>query len=127
MSQRKSFLFFLSGFVLFFSAVISFANQYNYASLLEVLKFRNIGPAIMGGRTVDFAVVENNTSIIYAAVGPSGVWKSENNGITWSPVFDREGLTGTPQFFCLLTTEMWSTSVEISCLKPQIGDSPGKK
>lgn len=91
MSQRKLVLFFLSCFVLFFSAVISFADQYNYASLLEVLKFRNIGPAIMGGRTVDFAVVENNTSIIYAAVGPSGVWKSENNGITWSPVFDREG------------------------------------
>lgn len=91
MSKRKSILFILSGLVLLFSAMISLAGQDNYASLLEVLKFRNIGPAIMGGRTVDFAVVENNTSIIYAAVGPSGVWKSENNGITWAPVFDREG------------------------------------
>ena len=79
----------MSGFILFFS-VVSFADQDKYASLLEALKFRNIGPAIMGGRVVDFAVVESNTSIIYAAIGPSGVWKSENNGITWFPVFDRE-------------------------------------
>ncbi len=76
-------------FILFFS-VVSFAGQDNYVSLLDALKFRNIGPAIMGGRVVDFAVVESNTSIIYAAIGPSGVWKSENNGITWFPVFDRE-------------------------------------
>ncbi len=90
MSQRKPFLFFVGCLVFFFSVLISLGDQNNYASLLEALKFRNIGPAIMGGRTVDFAVVENNTSTIYAAVGPSGVWKSENNGITWFPVFDRE-------------------------------------
>ena len=89
MSQRKFFLFFVICFV-FFLTVVSFAGQENYASFLESLKIRNIGPAIMGGRVVDFAVVESNTSIIYAAIGPSGVWKSENNGITWFPVFDKE-------------------------------------
>ncbi|MCJ7579142.1 MAG: hypothetical protein MUP98_01240 [Candidatus Aminicenantes bacterium] len=89
MSQRKLALFLMICCVLFFSAMSS-AGQDTYASLLEALTFRNIGPAIMGGRTVDFAVVESNTSIIYAAVGPSGVWKSENNGITWFPVFDKE-------------------------------------
>lgn len=62
----------------------------DYASLWEPLKMRAIGPAIMGGRTVDFAVVERNTAVIYAAIGPSGVWKSTNNGITWEPVFDQE-------------------------------------
>jgi photosystem II stability/assembly factor-like uncharacterized protein len=60
------------------------------AEIIKSLKMRAIGPAIMGGRTVDFAVVESNTAIIYAAVGPSGVFKSENNGVTWNPVFDRE-------------------------------------
>jgi photosystem II stability/assembly factor-like uncharacterized protein len=44
----------------------------------------------MGGRTVDIDVVEKEPWIIYAAVGPSGVWKSENNGITWEPVFHRQ-------------------------------------
>ena len=44
----------------------------------------------MGGRTVDIDVVEKKPWIIYAAIGPSGVWKSENNGITWEPVFHKE-------------------------------------
>ena len=55
--------------------------------LFEKLEWRNIGPANMGGRTVDIDVVESKPWIIYAAMGPSGVWKSENNGITWDPVF----------------------------------------
>jgi photosystem II stability/assembly factor-like uncharacterized protein len=62
----------------------------DYAEILNALKMRAIGPAIMGGRTVDFAVLESNTAVIYAAVGPSGVYKSENNGVTWEPVFHRE-------------------------------------
>ena len=62
----------------------------DYSRLIKPLKWRNIGPAIMGGRTVNFAVVESNTNIIYAAMGPSGVWKSVNAGLTWNPVFQKE-------------------------------------
>lgn len=58
--------------------------------LYEKFAWRAVGPALMGGRTVDFAVVEGDPSTIYAAVGPSGVWKSDNNGITWTPVFHKE-------------------------------------
>ena len=36
------------------------------ADLLKSLKFREIGPANMGGRIDDFAVVESNTNIVYA-------------------------------------------------------------
>ena len=60
------------------------------SQLYEDLKWRSIGPAVMGGRTVDIDVVEKQPWIIYAAIGPSGVWKSENNGITWNPVFYKE-------------------------------------
>ena len=66
------------------------AAEMDYAPLFNQLKLRNTGPAAMGGRTVDFAVPECDTSIIYAAVGPSGVWKSVNSGITWFPVFHEE-------------------------------------
>jgi hypothetical protein len=62
----------------------------DYAEIIKVMEMRAIGPAIMGGRTVDFAVVESNPAVIYAAVGPSGVFKSENSGVTWDPVFDKE-------------------------------------
>lgn len=66
-------------------------EDFDYASILKTFKFRNIGPANMGGRTVDFAVPLADTSIIYAAVGPSGLWKSVNNGVTWEPSFVNEG------------------------------------
>lgn len=58
--------------------------------LFGKFEWRNIGPAVMGGRTVDIDVVEKKPWIIYAAVGPSGVWRTENNGITWEPVFYKE-------------------------------------
>jgi len=58
--------------------------------LNSFITWRNVGPATPGGRTVDIDVVEKQPSIIYAAVGPSGVWKSENNGLSWYPVFQRE-------------------------------------
>lgn len=58
--------------------------------IFEKFAWRALGPAVMGGRTVDIAVPKSDPSTIYAAVGPSGVWKSENNGITWAPVFHKE-------------------------------------
>ena len=58
--------------------------------LFEKMSWRGIGPAVMGGRTVDIEAVERRPATIYAAVGPSGVWKSDNAGVTWSPVFFKE-------------------------------------
>ncbi len=66
------------------------AAETDLAPLFNQLRLRNTGPAEMGGRTVDFAVPESNTSVIYAAVGPSGVWKSVNSGTSWFPVFHKE-------------------------------------
>jgi photosystem II stability/assembly factor-like uncharacterized protein len=60
------------------------------AGLFDKFLWRPIGPAIMGGRTVDIDVPESRPGTIYAAVGPSGVWKSENHGTTWYPVFFKE-------------------------------------
>ena len=59
-------------------------------SLYEKLTWRTVGPAVMGGRTVDIEAVESKPWIIFAAVGPSGVWKSVNNGLTWEPCFWKE-------------------------------------
>jgi photosystem II stability/assembly factor-like uncharacterized protein len=54
------------------------------------LEWRGIGPALMSGRIADIAVDPVDRSIWYVAVGSGGVWKTENRGTTWTPVFDEE-------------------------------------
>jgi photosystem II stability/assembly factor-like uncharacterized protein len=57
-------------------------------TLLKPLKFREIGPAAMGGRIDDFAVVERDPDIIYVGTASGGVFKTVNGGMTWEPLFD---------------------------------------
>src|SRR6185295_3834730 len=52
-------------------------------TFLKNLQFRAIGPAIMGGRIDDIAVVENNPSTYYVGTATGGVWKTVNNGTTF--------------------------------------------
>ncbi len=51
-------------------------------------RFRSIGPASMGGRIDDIEVAPSDQNIIYIGYAVGGVWKSENNGTTFEPVFD---------------------------------------
>ncbi len=52
------------------------------------LEYRGIGPALMGGRIADLAVVESKPQIFYIATGTGGVWKTVNHGTSWTPLFD---------------------------------------
>ncbi len=64
-----------------------------YEAALKNLQWRELGPAIMGGRIDDFAVVESNPSIVYVGTASGGVWKTINAGTTWEPVFDNEAVS----------------------------------
>lgn len=55
------------------------------------LRMRLLGPAVTSGRVVDFAVHPRNRGHYYAAAGSGGVWKTTNDGTTWTPVFDDQG------------------------------------
>ena len=55
------------------------------------LKFRSIGPALTSGRISDFAVNPANPKEYYVAVSSGGVWKTQNAGTTYTPVFDAQG------------------------------------
>jgi len=57
---------------------------------LKNLRWRAIGPAIMGGRIDDIAVVEGNPSTFYVGVATGGVWKTTNAGTTFDPIFDEQ-------------------------------------
>lgn len=61
------------------------------SGLLSTLKFRNIGPALISGRISDMAVNPSNHSEYYFTAASGGVWKTENSGTTFTPVFDKEG------------------------------------
>jgi hypothetical protein len=69
------------------------ADQPNPTDKFKSLEFREIGPATMGGRIDDFAVVESNPKIVYVGTASGGVWKTTNNGTTWEPVFDKESVS----------------------------------
>ncbi|MDT0595742.1 VPS10 domain-containing protein [Glaciecola petra] len=64
-------------------------------SLFTSMKLRNIGPAYMSGRIADIEVDAKDPSTWYVAVGSGGVWKTENGGITWAPIFDSEAVYST--------------------------------
>jgi hypothetical protein len=55
------------------------------------LKFRSIGPAMTSGRIGDIAVNPTNFNEWYVAVASGGVWKTQNAGITFEPIFDSQG------------------------------------
>ncbi len=59
-------------------------------SIFDGITRREIGPAIMSGRVVDFAVYQDDPSIFYAASASGGLLKTINGGATWTNVFDAQ-------------------------------------
>ncbi len=57
---------------------------------LAGLRFRFIGPATMSGRITDLAVSESDPTLMYVASATGGVWKTIDNAVTMTPVFERE-------------------------------------
>lgn len=58
------------------------------AATTNALSFRSIGPALTSGRIADLAIDPSNPHTWYVAAASGGVWKTENHGITFNPIFD---------------------------------------
>jgi len=56
--------------------------------LFGSIKARHIGPALMSGRISDLELHPTNPRILYAGTAGGGVWKSNNGGVTFNPIFD---------------------------------------
>jgi photosystem II stability/assembly factor-like uncharacterized protein len=56
-------------------------------SLFRELSWRNIGP-FRGGRTKAAAGIPSQPSVFYVGVCNGGVWKTNDYGRTWTPIFD---------------------------------------
>jgi len=61
------------------------------ADLLRDFQVRNIQGTFSSGRIADVAVDPRNRSVWYVATASGGLWKTENRGISFEPVFDQGG------------------------------------
>ena len=62
--------------------------------LLSAMEARSIGPAGMSGRIATLDVVGSGPATLWVGAATGGVWRSDNEGITWRPVFDDQRLNG---------------------------------
>jgi len=62
------------------------------ASKFKDLKWQFLGPTNISGRVTDVAVVapKGKSYTIYVASASGGVWKTENEGTTWTPIFENQ-------------------------------------
>jgi len=58
---------------------------------LAGIPLRSIGPALTSGRVSDFAFHPDQWQVHYVAFASGNLWKTENNGISWKPLFENEG------------------------------------
>ncbi len=60
------------------------------SAVTEALRFRTIGSAAMSGRFVDLAVYEAQPHVFYAASSTGGLYKTTNNGVSFTALFNNE-------------------------------------
>jgi photosystem II stability/assembly factor-like uncharacterized protein len=85
----KVFVFIAIFLLVFSQAVLAKEDPQLFAGL----KARCIGPANMSGRIGAIDAVVSNPNIIYIGAATGGLWKSEDGGLTWTPVFDDQSVS----------------------------------
>ena len=65
----------------------------SFQTAINGLRFREIGPATMGGRIDDIEVAPNDSRLIYVATAAGGILKSTNGGTSWTVIFDKEAVS----------------------------------
>ena len=58
------------------------------SSIVKYLPFTSIGPTIMSGRVADIAVNPNDPTEFYVGYASGGLWHTNNNGTTFTPILD---------------------------------------
>ena len=57
-------------------------------SPFQNVTFENVGPTVMSGRVVDLDVNPNNPTEFYVGYASGGLWYTNNNGLSFTPVMD---------------------------------------
>ena len=97
MMKRNSFLMRAAAVALSLSCVASFAFAKTTATkpaaeeskdVFANLKFRNLGPAIAGGRVAAVAGIPGNPLVYYVGSAGGGVFQTTDGGLNWKPIFN---------------------------------------
>jgi len=73
--------------IIFFGHPLTANGQEIEAELFKQLKYRHIGP--IGNRVSAVVGVSGDPNICYAGAASGGIFKSEDGGINWKPIFDK--------------------------------------
>jgi len=57
---------------------------------LENMKFRNLGPAVGGGRVTAVVGIPGKPNVYYAGAAGGGVWYTQDGGLSWKAIFEKE-------------------------------------
>lgn len=76
--------------VLSFAPIVASAQQVDLSKSFKNLKPRAIGPSGMSGRITAIDALHANPNTIYIGAASGGVWKTENAGANWQPMFDEQ-------------------------------------
>jgi len=60
---------------------------------LEALKFRNLGPAIAGGRVTAVAGVPGKPNLYYVGTAAGGIFKTKDGGVSWTALFQHQAVS----------------------------------
>ncbi len=84
-------MFFMLGMILFLLHPTGLSGQALTDDDLNQFSWRHIGPFTFSGRITDFAVPPGQNTVYYAAAASGGIWKTEDHGISFEPIFDEYG------------------------------------
>jgi len=73
--------------VFIFCFIINFSFSQVDQSLYQNLEYRMIGP-FRAGRTVGAVGIPSQPNVFFVGVNNGGVWKTDDYGRTWNPIFD---------------------------------------
>lgn len=65
-------------------------KQLRENSIVAGISFKSIGPTVFSGRVADLDVSPLDPTHFFVAYASGGLWKTENNGQSFTPLFDHE-------------------------------------
>ena len=98
--RKKAFFGFFSVLCAFlvFSPLFASDQEVFNEDFLEFFQYRALGPAVQGLRILDIEAPHGNPYTFYVAFATGGLWRTENNGTTFQPLFDNGGTPAIGDF-----------------------------